>query len=480
MIDHRTSARVIGAVAWLALGGTPLSAQNATVCRDDSTISECFTSGVPELAAMRVELNDKPTGSAEPAGANPTAISDYLPRLATALVAPGISEDLPALSFSGNLPLNDGVLFNWGVTVQAALTLKSPEVFPALLDSVSEAHKTAVRTRLEDTFNEFSDPQISVSVNLENGTFGRSPSHHSDDLSRILNDIYASASSSLGPEQAAAVAQLHTLVQNFGTFIRADQATNPQCQGANAGKIALMCFEPDYRRQVEQQIGVAAAAFRAQHLELRRRIEEAGGSRIADLVNNQPQVNTAFEWHPRDPGVGPNEFTLRLRGEWSPASLNAARRACGGALKAVCLSNYLGDTRVRRSLRRGDRLWFTFDVARQESYRAPLEADDSASLRLAAFWRIQPAVGFGWYVSAPESGTQKARLDLQVSGSFQETDEVHSPARILASATYSLRMGENVVGSAGLQWANKPEFLGDDVTRIGARFGVRYKLPPTR
>ena len=457
-----------GILALGLLAALPLAAQEGE-CTDEMTIGQCFDAGVPELASPHEEVQEKPTGSLEPGGENPTAIADYLPRLAAALAAPGLSEDLPSLSFATNVPLNDGVLYNLGVTLQGALSLHNPQVSDALLEAVPESRRDGVRTRFEEEFDEFSDPQFSLSLNRESGQFGRSMRQHAEEISTLLT--------SLVPQSNARLREFRDLLRASLSFILPGRAGEDECANIDIMKLRLDCFAPTQRALIKIQIAEAAAEFRTQHLILRSEIERAGVLRIADLVNNQPQLAATFEWRPREEVVGPTSYALRLRSEWSPASLNRARARCGGELRAECLGSFVRDPRVQASLRRAERFWFTLDVTREERWSAPLVEDDSATFTLPSSWTFEPALGFGWYVAAGEEGPQRARLDFEVAGAFAEEDGVRTPSRVVASATYSLRMGDDVTGTAGLVWANKPEFLGDDVTRVGARFGVRYKLP---
>lgn len=451
------------------------------LCADTETIATCFSARVDStsLRAAASELNEKPTGSAAPGGENPTAISDYLPRLSAALLSSGIAKDLPSLNFATNLPLNDRVRYDLGVTLQAGLVLHQPEVNDLALDSVAEPLRAAVRERWEGELDELSDVELSGSINLDNRRFGRSLRQHSDDLSVLLELVRADQAGGAGllPQ----LDELHVkYLPVLGTHISPDKVGTAGCNPINAEKVQLGCLKPDFRREVERSLIAAADASQAQNQAFQGWVNASGFAQIADLVNNQPQLNTTFTYRPREDVTGGEEWQLRLRGEFSPVNVNGARRFCRAqgspTLAPGCFTRYMRDPLNQASLRRSERLWVTAALSHANPYEAPFLAADSATYALPEVWKVESAIGAGAYLFAGSSGAQRARVDLEVRSVWERAGERKLKPRLIGSATYTLRLADSLSGIAGLVWTNNPTLLEADLQRVRANVGVRYKL----
>lgn len=448
------------------------------LCADTETIATCFSSRVDptSLRAAASELNEKPTGSAAPGGENPTAISDYLPRLSAALLSSGVTKDLPSLNLATNLPLNDGVRYDFGVTLQAGLVLHQPEVNRFLLDSVAEARRAIVRERWEGELDELSNPEISASINLDNRRFGRSLRQHSDDLSVLLGLVSAAM-----PVGNTGLQTLHDrYLPILATRIQAAKKGTSGCPEISVEKIQLGCLEPEFRKEVERSLIAAADASRAQNEIFQGWVRASGFAQIADLVNNQPQLNTTFKYRPREEVIGGEEWELRFRGEFSPVNMNGARRFCRArgspGLAPDCFRRYLQDPSNQASLRRSERLWVTTALSRANAYEAPFLAEDSATYTLPNIWKLESALGGGAYLNPGSSGAQRARIDVEVRSVWERAGERRLKPRIIGSAMYTLRLADNLSGTAGLVWSNNPSLLDRDLQRVRANVGVRYKL----
>lgn len=132
---------------------------------------------------------------------------------------------------------------------------------------------------------------------------------------------------------------------------------------------------------------------------------------------------------------------------------------------------------VQRSLRRGDRIWAALDVAHQAAYEAPFLASDSADLVLPDSWSINASGGYGFYLGVGTEGPQPFRVDLAFAGLWQQSGSVRPAQRYTLNATLTHRLSDQASALAGIIWANKPEFLGEDVRAVRGTLGFRYKLP---
>lgn len=67
-------------------------------------------------------------------------------------------------------------------------------------------------------------------------------------------------------------------------------------------------------------------------------------------------------------------------------------------------------------------------------------------------------------------------LPMTVERRLEESGGVRTKDRFTAGAVYTQRLSDQFNATAGLLWANKPEFLEKDTRAVRATLGVRYKL----
>lgn len=469
------AALALAPLAATAQGG----AQGGAPCPDSVSVAACFELQVNRVASARssneaAELKAKPTGAPAIATAVPTSIADFLPRLAAALIAPGVNGDLDALGFAANLPLNDGVLLNGGGVLQVAVALHKPELFPALLEAVPDSRKAMVQTRQENTFDELDDVELKAAYNFERLTVGRGYRQHVAELSALA------AAALSGRSRDSAFLALVRKQSGLSAAIRRNAAGVPVCSAVQTSRLRMDCLDPVYREGLEELIARGATEFVGEERAREGVLNDLGFDRVADLVNNQPQFNVAVIGRPRDRSVGPASVSLQVRGEMGLANLNGARRFCGGRLQPACFRTYVHQAAVQSSLRRADRFWLAVDLDRQAPYTAPFVASDSAHLTIPGRWTVAPSLGYGFYVGPGREGPQPARIDLAAEGRWARSDGIRPAQRYTASATYTQRLSDQLSATAALIWANKAEFLGTDVRRIRGTLGVRYKVNDER
>jgi hypothetical protein len=471
---------VIVAALVAALVSTEASAQSR--CPDTLSISRCiqskYTSFFPDSVSERVA--EKATSEA---AVTPASIQDFLPRLAAAASTPGIGEDVTKLGLVVNTPLNDGALLDLGARLQSAVKVNNPEPYAAMLSAVNEARRPVVRERVGTQLDELDDVQLTFTLGADNRRWGRTARFHNDVLNSLTQTV-------ITLQQAGLSAASSQLMKDAAGAVDTSRA---ECKETGGPDIPMGCIRADRRQALEEAItsfGIAQERFSRESLNLTR---EAELGRLADLVNNQPQFSAAIEWRPRDITTGPQSIALRLRGETGLGNMNGLRRFCGEERREkerqqrrqlplepvswTCYQNYIKDEGLRSSLRRGDRLWLSVDAVRQQEYDAPLIAEDSATLHLAAQWSFEASAGYGFYTARPsDTDPQRTRVDFSARHAWHREGLLRPERRWVITANVTHRVMDKLGIIAGVQWANKAEFLDQDVRPFGVNFGARYKF----
>jgi len=223
-------------------------------------------------------------------------------------------------------------------------------------------------------------------------------------------------------------------------------------------------------------------ATRTAEEQLHRLLADGGFFRIADLVNNQPQLSVEGQLSLRRDLVGPNDYSITARYEGGFANFNGLRRygreKCAAAsdttISAACLQNYLTDPEAVSAMKRGDRFFLTATYSRREDYTLALTSDN-VNLNIAGTWDFIAGAGYGRYVSFGRTGEELGRIDLTGEYVFHHDDPTREN-RLVAAGTYTYRLSATLSVAAGVSYASKPEFIGDVDKKFGANFALRYRL----
>jgi len=484
----------------------PLAAQQVAVaCRPGETVEACSqrfrpTGGVPDTTgvdstkateAVAERLQAKPTG-ADLSSAGPlSAIRDFLPRLAGSFLAPTTGDDPASLGFKANLPLNDGVLMDWGLTGQLAAVANDAEPFGPLIDSIPTSLRETARTRLQEGLEPYDDVTLTLALNLENRTFGRGMRQHRDTIRALARQILAPFTLGQSPRIRALVefgrfrARLDTMIMEDGAVfavVRQDRAAAPECRlvgpdgrPRGAGEMRFDCFTPAGQDTIEAAIARVATASERALRDAAEAIRTSGFNRLAQLMNNQPQLVVNGDYRTRRDVVGPDEWTGSARFELGFANMNGLRRFCrASGLTAACLQRYMSNPAVTSSLSRGDRVFVQADFTRRNAWHVTLP-DDSVNLALGSATTFALSAGYGAYIGNAQDGESRDRLDVQAKYDFTHDDALRQD-RFLGTAFYTRRLSDQSSAVIGLTYANRPEFLGDVDHRIRANLGLTYKL----
>jgi hypothetical protein len=508
MRTHLLSPAVLAAVLCVA----PIDDAHAQqpLCSNTELVSACFTRLV--AAAKNVqppqadapardaedELQKKATGPNVAENLARSAIRDFLPRFAGTLLSSDPSSDLSALDLRFNAPTGSGGRRRFGFTLQGGLTLHSAELFAPLVDSIPASIRDVSKKRLQDELEDGDDATAFTSLNVESRRLGRNFRNQQALVDHVAAAIAAEADRITKHEQQVKMQAFLDFSRRLGQMESIDPArlddarcvdvTRNPVVPLQAGRIQVGCLTSDLRSDLESLLGPLSHAQAARVLTMERVLGENGFDRLADLVNNQPQLNVSVEYRTRVRTVGPDEWAGKIRFETGFANMNGLRRHCPGADPPApgrvgvevdgllrCLREYTRAPGVTRSLARSDRLWFEGEVRFRPSYHAVLE-DDSVDFTLGPATGFGVSGGYGRYLgSATGRKDSRDRIDLHLSYDYSD-GEVFRHSRFLAGASFTLKVSGNVSGVMGLAWSNRPEFVDGADRRLHANLGLSYKF----
>lgn len=481
--------RALAAAALLLAAWAAPARGQAPLCAAGDSVRTCFSRevlGMPARVATdssaavaaavdgeAEDLDEAGTGPNVSSTGAATSISDFLPRLSAALLTPQPSEGPGALALKLNLPLNDGVLLNLGATGQVEVAAHEAQPSEALLDSVPETLRSAVRDRLSKALGSFDDVSLTGRLNFENRRMGRSLRPHQRDIDAVARQLVGAGSGDLLRERAAAQ-------RAFLLFVAAMPArlagAAPGCAppAHDGGAVPVSCLSGPARDTLETVVQQARRAYAAWKEAADAAVASSGFDRVSELLNNQPQLHVAFTARVRDRMAGPGEWQVSARYEMGLANLNGLRRTCGGTLSAECLRAYTRNEKVRGSLDRGDRLWVEASFVRRGAYDVAL-AGDSAALDAPASSGFAASGGYGAYIGDPSLGERRDRADLTLRYDHTRDDPLRQD-RFVASLFFTRRLSDSAGAVLGVTFANRPEMLADADRRFGAHIGFTYKV----
>jgi hypothetical protein len=482
-------------VVQVAVLGPNYVAAQAEICRDTDTIDDCFSrvssrvtgEGVEDTSQTTASLEDqeaelarKPTGIAALAPGLTSAINDFLPALAGALsFTPTATED-GAAGFETNLRVPLGATLQ---KLRLQTVLREPTIYEPVRAALPEASREERTAALTRELGDFDDVRVSLAWNLESRTMGRSFEAQRSlygALFRLeLNQFNQRPGITQEKRRLDREAQLAYL--QVMRSIRADSLLPTEgCSydPVQVGRVKLQCLRESVRDRLVEVIARAVRAAEAVEGEFGDQLETTGFYDLADLVNNQPQLSAQLTVAIRRDLVGPNEVSGSARYEAGFANVNGLRRACqpssGTTISLECLRAYSKAPGTQAALRRGDRFFVTASYTRRHDYVIAL-VDDGVAVSLAGTWDLAGELGYGRYVAFNRDGEQIGRIDLGAQY-IHHGDDPNRENRFVGTATYTQRINESLSLAAGFSYASRPEFLGDVERKVGANFGLRYKL----
>ena len=204
---------------------------------------------------------------------------------------------------------------------------------------------------------------------------------------------------------------------------------------------------------------------------------------IATLVDNQPQATGTITVHHPALFGGPRSQAGSVELHFGRINMNTLRNACRDATTDIARGSCFRD-QLNTYAENGmstDKLVFTASYDRTQHYS------------LTSLGLDPPVTGFT-AINLPQSDVLKVKAqggrqlgteitgkplhaDLSVEGGFNQKGDVRSNNRWVGTVTLAVPFGDSMTVPVSISFANKPEFLGDVKSRIGAHIGLSYRLP---
>lgn len=491
-----------GLLSAAAPGG--LAAQG---CEDDETVFDCWRrhnggeidsrraaaeakQAASDSAFLRLFGKLTGLGAGEAAGLA-SAVSDFLPIFAVIPSIASFEESDLGVAVETNLPLYPRVGAatqppNLRGTLKLRAELREPEPFPPLLESVGEGEREAIRSLLSEDLDPSDDLTFSAVWNAEGTRIGRSFGRHVSTFDAVLASTVDAVESELVEGRPGLTEALRPFIARLSReeewkaivdSTRADVCEVDFDAFEELDPYRMECFREPFRTALGQAIARHALGF-AEYIDaIDTRLRDIGFRRLADLLNNQPQLSVSAELRVRDEVVGPDGYGFALRFEQGFANLNSLRSACGGSIRdAGCVRGYLSRPDVIAALDRSDRVWASveLDVIDDYTFRRAV-GETMVSLDRGGSVSLRGSLGVGRQIRVDAQGGELARVDLAIEGELNE-DSSGRNDRFVASLTYSQKISEALTLPLGITYANKAEFLGDVDDRLGVHLGFRWRL----
>jgi hypothetical protein len=472
-VRNTTLAAVLLALLTFPAAAGAQEDEERTPCAATLTVGECFRYEIGEFATdeevekVDEETTKATTGAQTASEAVSTAVRDFLPRVGAALILPGVDEDRTGLALRLNRYLGP-------LSAQIGLDLNKPALYAPLVDSIPESIRAASKERLEGDLEDQDDVTFTLALNLEAWGFGRNLGQYRTEVSDLVTELVEVPDSLT----QRLFAELSTTV-----LLRADAArlrerqSEPECaRNLRVDELPLSCFRATFADSLREVLRNTAIPYQEIARIRTRGLRAPAFAALAQLLNNQRQLNGSIKYRHRDDLVGANELTFNGRLEFGGYSLHSLRKDCGGTLTASCLVSTMTEARIRR-LSEGGRWWLSADGTWRDEHELALTTD-SVAIQEPETFELKLQGGYGRYFgSLREEGTRRPRIDVEVGYVLQREDDVRvRNDRATATLSYTHPFSSTSAGVFGVRWASEPEFLGDVDRNISATLGLTYKL----
>jgi hypothetical protein len=447
------------------------------VCDLKETVSNCLSrlSDSPEAKAQRAlaakattdaqaEVTDetwerlirKATGLNTPDLGLESATEDFLPLLRIAFAGAGLLDGVGRSAF--NFERNLGA-FGSDDSWQAKLKGSANEatVFGPLKEAFDEEVRAQRVEAFQQQFGDLDDYSLTLDVNRSSERFGRSPNPYSQEVFRHL--LLQVGQDTTIKDQSAI--DLLALLDQLGID---DQATFEQLQRLPPGTI----------QTVEQAVVAAAQEHVTTVDSLKKKADEYSIFQVADLLNNQPQLNGSGGYRWREGAAGPDEFSVKIAWEVGFVNLNTLEEKCGrpsapkgGVDFTTCYTGFLKGQGVKRSMEHGDRFSVSAEYNEIKPFRFSMPTDQ-INLDLDSRDMLVVTLAYARYLDISIFGDNSSRIDL--TGRYESEND-----RGVVGLTYTNRFLDSVGGSIGVSYANHERFLPESDKVLSAHFGLSFK-----
>lgn len=408
-----------------------------------------------------------------------SAIENYLPLFAGSAaidredpeegVLSGFDLNLPA--YRTGEPLQPPDL---GGKLRLRVELRDPSPFAPLLESTPSEGRAALEERVERELNDLDDVSLSMSWNRESRSFGRAAWANATVLDGLFSSLLGTIPS---PTDSYVIDEwlerIEADVEAAGT------AGEAGCSDWDDFQIQMRCLTPDFRAEYEGALRQYARVLTDYEGAVDSLLTSSGFFRIADLINNQPQLSVSAKARLRDDLVGPREYDVVVRYENGWANLNGLRDYCRDSVTADCYRRYLDGPGVKAALARSDRFFVSAAARWVEEYDFESPGPEGPpDLALDGSFTFAGEAGYGRYVSVNEAGEELARFDFSAKVTRNDSASGRNDTWGVA-AIYTHRVSDSFSLPVGVTYSNQDEFLDDVDHRVSANVGLHYRLIPT-
>lgn len=244
---------------------------------------------------------------------------------------------------------------------------------------------------------------------------------------------------------------------------------------------ALKSVSVELTEVVAEFVAANEARYVALYADLddfQKTLKRFGAFGLPRLIDNQPQLLVTAELRERDVLIGPNSWSAKVTYEHGFVNVNTFRSyldtGCGEDLVHLCLDDYLSDPAREAHLKRSDRLSFSLEYSRTQSYDATV-ASGAGMLQLPTAESWLGSLGYGRYLSFDDLGRARTRIELTATYEDVDGDEMRRD-RFLGNLTFSQQITDQAALSFSIVYANKPEYRGEVTKEFTALLGINYKL----
>ena len=466
-------------------------------CADSETLLECFNriqvATAPEASAtedakkadaletaktiqdddLKKVLASALTGVDSGGTATAATMSDLAQLFnALGLLSSGDSEGGKlALDLNFLIPVQDVEKNN--AQLKAVINTESKPLDP-LVQAFGETVREARKDSLQKDISTFGDTQISFTWSLVNSRFGRDYSFLRERIAPMNEAAVNRARESASRERLRALPQL---IAKANAAIGSPTATTTK-------------FE-DLPSDVKEDLKTATFAAASERAAITRGIQtelnRSGFNRLADLVEQQPQLLFSLSHDIRDEIVGPEQTSGTITWEMTRRNLGAFLRREGRACTALevgtgksaqydrcvnALAEYVGKDGI--DLQKQWRVKLAASYHRVKGITYTYAADNvNLTLPEQDRWEIALAAGRPMGV-----GANVGRLDFELAYDSNLDNDTTNKERFKATLTYTRRVGDMDMPFS-VVYANKDQFLGEVDHQISLHLGLKFRQPRT-
>jgi hypothetical protein len=457
-------------------------------CADSVTLRLCVENALNGLRKESTEAEDEVNATKQDTIDKSDAFLKNLERSTESGRSVTVNRDSVAAMFASlglgqtettgkDLTLNLNTKFlslgSWN-PITPRVILHEPVVFPAALDSATDAQRGSVESALKKDLRDLDDVEISLSWRHESDHMGKQY------LDRMWGEVFQDVVS-LDPDELNELAKLlsegnQQYLDKSIVDLQNERDAAPGDKKAAANQV-LETATAIRKRAIELATKGRVIITNTRE-ELLKGLKAVRFEAATMLVDNQPQAFVTGFYRKRGDVVGPDEFGAQVRWEVGFLNFNSFRRWCARSNKpedGTRLGEYLGQ--FSSDALESQRAVLSVEYRETSSFDLAL-SDPSFTFHLDRVRTLTGSVTWGRFLNWQAVGPQSTRLDIEAKYESVTGDPKRNN-RLVGTATFSQRLGTAAASpSASLTfvYANKPEYLPEVDKKWSAQFGLKFKV----